>query len=248
MHDRTMASFALDTSLRLAPLLEQEKRSSSTRADPEYFTRQTDLTPRRRGVFVGWMMDATDSLDLCSETLHLSVNFLDRVLSRRTVARKDMHILCTVCLWTAHKYEEVYNTWHISAFEEMAGCKANALRTEEMHVLRDLDYRLTIPTASHFTQMILSGDDNKELFDLASCLADVSLLDAEMLRFSASDVGMSSVRLARELLDLPTASEPPLSPTDGCIEALKQLHADRQHLQQAESRPSKRSRLSAGTK
>ena len=54
---------------------------------------QKDVTPTMRGVLVDWLVEVADEYKLLSETLHLTVSYIDRFLSLKTVNKKRLQLL-----------------------------------------------------------------------------------------------------------------------------------------------------------
>lgn len=61
---------------------------------PDYMEKvQKDVTPTMRGVLVDWLVEVADEYKLLSETLHLTVSYIDRFLSLKTVNKKRLQLL-----------------------------------------------------------------------------------------------------------------------------------------------------------
>lgn len=54
---------------------------------PRYMRKQADLNWNARSIVVDWLASVADAYDMCNETLHLSVNYVDRFLSHYAVVR-----------------------------------------------------------------------------------------------------------------------------------------------------------------
>lgn len=61
---------------------------------PDYMEKvQKDVTPTMRGVLVDWLVEVAEEYTLLSETLHLTVSYIDRFLSLKTVNKKKLQLL-----------------------------------------------------------------------------------------------------------------------------------------------------------
>lgn len=61
---------------------------------PNYMEKvQRDITPAMREVLVDWLVEVADEYKLVSDTLHLTVNFIDRFLSSRALSRTRLQLL-----------------------------------------------------------------------------------------------------------------------------------------------------------
>lgn len=65
--------------------------------DPNYLANQ-ELTPLMRSILVDWLVDVAVHFDVGTETLHLAVALIDRVLSHRQVKKQKLQLLGVVCM------------------------------------------------------------------------------------------------------------------------------------------------------
>ncbi|MFS8029291.1 putative cyclin [Helianthus anomalus] len=90
------------------PYKKQEILSCVT---PSYMSQQRDITDRMRGILIDWLyiIKVHYKFELMEETLYLTVNLVDRFLSRRTVVRKNLQLvgITITAMLLACKYEEV---------------------------------------------------------------------------------------------------------------------------------------------
>lgn len=64
------------------------------RPDPEYMTRRKpEISDKMRNILVDWMAEVVEEYKMNSETLFLAVNFIDRYLSAKTIARSRFQLL-----------------------------------------------------------------------------------------------------------------------------------------------------------
>lgn len=61
---------------------------------PDYLEKvQKDVTANMRGVLVDWLVEVAEEYKLCPETLFLSISYIDRFLSSKTVTRQRLQLL-----------------------------------------------------------------------------------------------------------------------------------------------------------
>lgn len=70
-------------------------------------THQYDINEKMRSILIDWLIEVHDKFDLMKETLFLTVNLIDRFLSKQTVVRKKLQLVGLVSMLLACKYEEV---------------------------------------------------------------------------------------------------------------------------------------------
>ena len=69
---------------------------------------QHDITAQMRAILVDWMVEVAQEYKLVSETLYLSVSYVDRYLSAVPVQRNQLQLVGVTCMLLASKYEEIY--------------------------------------------------------------------------------------------------------------------------------------------
>eukprot|EP01088_Endostelium_zonatum_P011897 TRINITY_DN26050_c0_g1_i2.p1 TRINITY_DN26050_c0_g1~~TRINITY_DN26050_c0_g1_i2.p1 ORF type:complete len:445 (+),score=108.18 TRINITY_DN26050_c0_g1_i2:125-1459(+) len=70
-------------------------------------TFQTSLTPDMRGILADWLVEVSEEYHLASETLFLTVTFVDRFLTRVKVERTQFQLVGITAMLLASKFEEV---------------------------------------------------------------------------------------------------------------------------------------------
>lgn len=62
---------------------------------------QKDITPAMREILVDWLVEAAEEFKLLSETLYLTINYIDRYLSAHDLSRNKLHLLGVSCMLVA---------------------------------------------------------------------------------------------------------------------------------------------------
>ncbi|XP_062102751.1 G2/mitotic-specific cyclin-2 isoform X1 [Humulus lupulus] len=73
----------------------------------DYLGQQCDINEKMRSILIDWLIEVHDKFELLKETLFLTINLIDRFLSKQTVARKKLQLVGLVAMLLACKYEEV---------------------------------------------------------------------------------------------------------------------------------------------
>lgn len=68
---------------------------------------QTEITDQMRAVLIDWIIDVHQKFELRENTLHITVNLIDRYLSRCTVHRRHLQLIGVSSMLIACKYEEI---------------------------------------------------------------------------------------------------------------------------------------------
>ncbi|XP_059395443.1 cyclin-A1 [Carassius carassius] len=151
------------------------------RPKPGYMRKQPDITNCMRVILVDWLVEVGEEYKLCSETLYLAVNYLDRFLSCMSVLRGKLQLVGTAAVLLAAKYEEVYPP-EVDEFVYITDdtyTKKQLLRMEQ-HLLRVLAFDMTAPTVHQFLmQYTLEGHICARTVNLALYLSELSLLEVD---------------------------------------------------------------------
>nr|ACA24500.1 cyclin A [Cyprinus carpio] len=151
------------------------------RPKPGYMRKQPDITNCMRIILVDWLVEVGEEYKLCSETLFLAVDYLDRFLSCMSVLRGKLQLVGTAAELLAAKYEEVYPP-EVDEFVYITDdtyTKKQVLRMEQ-HLLRVLAFDMTAPTVHQFLmQYTLEGNICARTVNLALYLSELSLLEVD---------------------------------------------------------------------
>lgn len=176
---------------------ESEKKH---RPKPHYMRRQADINYSMRTILVDWLVEVSEEYNLDTETLYLSVSYIDRFLSHMSVVRSKLQLVGTAAMYIASKYEEIYPP-EVAEFVFITDdtySKAQVLRMEQI-ILKILAFDLCTPTAYVFinTYAVLA-DVPEKIKCLAQYISELSLLEADpYLRFCPSLISAASLGLAR---------------------------------------------------
>jgi len=178
---------------------------------------QTDFTHQNRGMLLDWIIDVVQEFTLESETLFITVNLIDRTLSKILVLRGQLQLLGVACLNLAAKYAE--DRGKSPLVEDLAEITDRAYTSQEIlqmekDVLDCLDFELSLPTAHAFlTRFLRCGPSGKQERALAQYISELSLMDLNMVKYKSSVIAAGALCLTRLLLrqqDGDTKNEDPL--------------------------------------
>jgi len=200
---------------------------------PNYMEMQTDISGKMRAILVDWLVEVHLKYKLRNETLFLTVNLIDRYLSRGPVARKRLQLVGVVAMLVAAKFEEI-DPPRITDFVYITD---NAYTKEEVNLmevamLQKLGFEIVAPTAAHFFEhlhRVNSCDDRHR--ELAQYLLELALLDLAMIRHTPSFIVAAALLLSNELLGRRPAWPGPMvahsrhteQTLRGCTEELRAL-------------------------
>ncbi|KAH1244478.1 putative cyclin-A3-1 [Glycine max] len=131
---------------------------------------QKQVTTTMRTILVDWLVEVAEEYKLLSDTLHLSVSYIDRFLSVNPVSKSRLQLLGVSSMLIAAKYEEV-----------------DPPRVDPFCNITDNTYHK-------------AETPNLQIEFLVGYLAELSLLDYDCLRFSPSIMAASVIFLARFII------------------------------------------------
>ncbi|KAJ1294574.1 hypothetical protein BS78_01G155400 [Paspalum vaginatum] len=170
---------------------------------------QIDVTPNMRAILVDWLVEVAEEYKLVSDTLYLTVSYIDRFLSAKTLNRQRLQLLGVSAMLIASKYEEISppNVEDFCYITDNTYTKREVVKMES-DILNFLKFEMGNPTTKTFLRMFIRSaqEDSKKnpslsLEFLGSYLAELSLLDYGLLRFLPSLVAASVVFVAKLTLD-----------------------------------------------
>ncbi|XP_017080911.1 G2/mitotic-specific cyclin-A [Drosophila eugracilis] len=175
------------------------------RPKPMYMRRQKDISHNMRSILIDWLVEVSEEYKLDTETLYLSVFYLDRFLSLMAVVRSKLQLVGTAAMYIAAKYEEIYppEVGEFVFLTDDSYTKAQVLRMEQV-ILKILSFDLCTPTAYVFinTYAVLCDMPDRLKF-LTLYISELSLMEGETyLQYLPSLMSSASLALARHILGM----------------------------------------------
>ena len=160
-----------------------------------------------RPYLLDFLIEAHTAFELLPETLFLAINLLDRYCSRRVVYKRHYQLVGCAALLIAAKYgDRKENVPTIHELKKMC-C---ALYDEDMftqmewHVLQTLQWAIGHPTIDNFHQLSLESlPYDAEVEYMATYISEIAMFHKEFISKRSSDMALSSLALARCILNRP---------------------------------------------
>lgn len=73
----------------------------------KYMSKQKDIDETARHLLISWIINVHIKLQFCTDTTFLSINIIDRFLSRRQVSKERLQLLGTTAMFIGCKFEEI---------------------------------------------------------------------------------------------------------------------------------------------
>ncbi|XP_057518118.1 cyclin-A1-4 [Amaranthus tricolor] len=168
---------------------------------------QKDINASMRAILVDWLVEVAEEYRLVPDTLYLTVNYLDRYLTGNAINRQRLQLLGVACMMIAAKYEEIC----APQVEEFCYITDNTYLKEEVlemeaAVLNYLKFEMSAPTIKCFLRRFVRASQavsevpSMQLECLSNYVAELSLLDYNMLQYTPSLTAASAIFLANYIL------------------------------------------------
>lgn len=180
------------------------------RADPGYMARhKPEINEKMRTILVDWMTEVIEEYKMNSETLFLAVNFIDRFLSAKNIARAKFQLLGTAALFISSKYEEIYPPdIHEFVYITDNAYEKSEILAMEGKILQVLDFNVSTPTAIYFLRKHLYSiglelDLPQTVGIMAEYLCYISLLECNpSTSYLPNDIAVSAIILSASLFGI----------------------------------------------
>ncbi|KAJ2777080.1 B-type cyclin [Coemansia javaensis] len=172
-------------------------------ATPNYMARQSLLSWESRALLVEWLVQVHHRFNLLPETLYLTMNYVDRVLSVKEITIDKVQLVGAVCLLLASKYEEMY----VPSVADMVFMVSNSYSAPEIlraerYVLELLNFDLGWPSPLSFLRRISKADSyDMATRTLAKYLMEVTLMDGRFVGVPCSKIAAAAHYLSLRLQD-----------------------------------------------
>ena len=186
---------------------------------------QPEIKWHMRPCLVDFLVEIHFTFRLRPETLYLTLNIVDRYVSRRIVYIKHYQLVGCAALWIAAKFEDAKErvptvqdlvqicreTYEESAFVQMEG-----------HVLSTIQWTLGHPTAEAWLRLLCCGPsmEDPKVQHVARFIMEITLFYREFVKYPPSTISLASLTLARYLCGQPRRV---WEETEECLEVIEFL-------------------------
>ncbi|KAI1191448.1 cyclin-like protein [Nemania serpens] len=170
--------------------------------NPHYMDNQGEIQWSMRSVLMDWVVQVHTRFGLLPETLFLTVNYIDRFLSRKIVSLGKLQLVGATAILIAAKYEEI-NCPSVQEIVYMVdgGYTVEEILKAERFMLSMLDFELGWPGPMSFLRRISKADDyDLEARTLAKYFLEVVIMDERFVASPPSYIAAGAHCLSRFIL------------------------------------------------
>ena len=176
-----------------------EKESFNNYSYNDIITIQTDIKDTMRCILIDWIISLQNKFFIKTNTLFLTINLIDRYLSKKSILRTKFQLLGVASLFIAYKYEEI-NMKKIDDFVNLAAGAFNKYEILEMekNIIDLVEFNLDLPLCNDFFDLL----STVYKFDKKEYCFGYFLLEAFLLDISCCEYKQSQIALATTFIIL----------------------------------------------
>ena len=168
-----------------------------------YMSKQKDINNSMRAILIDWLIDVHLKYKMVPQTMYISVNLIDRYLSKNETNRMKLQCVGVASMFIASKYEEIYppELKDFVYITDKAYVKSDVLEME-YKMLKSLNFDITFPTQWSFFEIFTEKLKlEQKVYYLAWFLMELSLINYKMLKFKYSQIAASSILISIKALN-----------------------------------------------
>lgn len=172
------------------------------RPNANYMEDQPELKWSYRSTLIDWIVQVHSRFQLLPETLYLTVNIIDRFLSKKAVTLNRFQLVGAAALFIAAKYEEI----NCPTLKDIVYMLDNAYSRDdiikaEKFMIDTLEFEIGWPGPMSFLRRISKADDYEyDIRTLAKYLLETTIMDAKLTAAPPSWLASGAYFLSRVIL------------------------------------------------
>lgn len=172
------------------------------RPNPYYMQNQVELTWPFRRTMIDWLVQLHFRFQLLPETLYLTINIVDRFLSKKTVTLNRFQLVGVSALFIAAKFEEI----NCPTLDDLVYMLENTYTRDdiiraEQYMIDTLEFEIGWPGPMPFLRRISKADDyDFEPRTLAKYLLETTIVEPKLVAAAPSWLAAGAYFLSRTIL------------------------------------------------
>merc|ERR1711990_77848 len=154
-----------------------------------------------REILMDWIVEVHMKFDLMPVTLYMTVQIIDRFLSKKQVSRSKLQLVGITAMFIASKFEEIYppEVRDFVYISDKAYTGEEIIKMERA-ILNALKFEIVFPSVHSFGKRFAKVAHLSERTEhIAFYLIDATLQDYNMLKYSPSTIAAAGVNLAERI-------------------------------------------------
>ena len=172
--------------------IEKEKYNSYSYKD--ILLIQTDIKESMRGILVDWIISLQNKFFSKPKTLFLTINLIDRYLSKKQILRNRFQLLGVTSLFISFKFEEI-NIRKIEEFSYITVYAFNKSEILEMEkdIIDLVNFNLDLPLCNDFFDLLSTVYKfNEKEYNFGYFLLEAFLFDMKCCEYKQSQIALAT--------------------------------------------------------
>ena len=164
-----------------------------------------DINEKHRGVVIEWLSYINHYFNQSNETLFLSVNIMDRYISKKRISLNIYQLVGISSFLIASKYEDINSP----PIDKLIYISKNIYNHDdivwmEKEIFSTLNYDIFFVSPFQFFSYfyLVSEINNKQLFYLGNLILEICLLNIEIMSYSQSLLAIAVIHIAKKCLQI----------------------------------------------
>ena len=165
---------------------------------PNYMDTQNDINEKMRGILNDWLIEVHLKYKLVPDTMYLTINLIDRYLSKKKVLRTKLQLVGVTAMFIASKYEEIFPP-EAKDFVYITdnACNKKELLNMEIDMLTTLNFDITFPSQYRFLELYKQALNLSDImFYYSYYLLDLCLINYKMIKYKFSELAATAVLIS----------------------------------------------------
>lgn len=157
------------------------------------------LRPHLRAILIDWLVEVHEKFQCVTETLLLSINIMDRFLSKTKVKVAKLQLVAITCLFIAAKFHEINLPKLVSyAYVTDGAATIDEIKLAEFQILKSLDFEIAWPNPMNFLRK-LTLDHDSHIRELSKGILEISYCSPNFIDLKPSQLSTLSVFLSLKI-------------------------------------------------
>lgn len=161
---------------------------------------QNEISPANRENIVTWLIKLNYYFRLTNDVLFNAVTFMDILLCKKTISKKDISLFAAVCYWVSSKVDTRAQP-SVKEFNDASGFQftQELFSKTEIELINRLNFKLHYPTTKFFMRQYQDefyASEDQNVIDFSRFLSEVSLMKFDLLDYKASAIASSIMIIA----------------------------------------------------
>lgn len=148
-----------------------------------FISYQKDISWGNRRTVLSWLIKSHETMNFLPETLYLTINIFDRMLSSVEISKEKLYLVCAASFFIATKYEEI-NCLTITDLLKVLNheYEADEIYMAESFILQTLNFDFGNPGPMTYLRRLSKADMyEKKPRSLAKYLIETTIMDPKLV-------------------------------------------------------------------